>query len=381
MKINLNRYYFLIILWFPILYSFSSLFFPTINNNLTFIFTIISLLFLHKLFISDGKINVKVIVFDFFLLLYSIYTYINSSVGDLLNYDFYCFVLLFCVFTIFLDSKIRNDFYTYELDNRKSFNIRFLLFIILIVYSIIFSNGLKIGYGSSIPVLYGPFTLPHILAYLFIAYYLEISLIYGNNKVTVLLKILCIISCLWTAVRSAFIGILIICLYDIVSIKKMNKRVLVFSSIFLLLFIVMYTKILVNNPLFEKTIDANNSGSITSGREIFRESARKKYLYDTSLDEKIMGIGMNNVRNTMYKTTKLKIHVHNDYYNLLLGYGLLGLGLFVFSLFKAGKIFKKKYSQIFFHLLIFCLAYYNGFAMYILLTIYLPVIFLFFEKT
>lgn len=378
MKFKISNVYFSLILWLPVIYSLFTIFLSGFENFLIFAFTCISIIFMHLYFLKKSLIN-SIFIFDVIFIFYLIYVAYNEGVGAILNYDFYCYVLMFIFFNIFTNIEIRQEFYSYEKANSKSFTKRIIIMLLLIIYSILFKDGFKTGYGSSIPILYGPFSIPHILGYLFISYYLECTIIYNKNNF--LIKFIFFIGCIWTASRSAVVGILILIVYDFFSIKIISKKIFIGSvSVIFLLFLFINTNLLTNNPLYEKTLDANSTGSISSGREIFRLAAKNKYFYDTNFYQKAFGIGMSGVRNTMYSITHARIHVHNEYYNLLLGYGLLGMLLLIKFQLSMNKIYNNKLSFFFCQIFIFSLSYYNGFAMYSLLTIYFPIICLFFEK-
>ena len=134
------------------------------------------------------------------------------------------------------------------------------------------------------------------------------------------------------------------------------------------------------NPLIEKTLYATEvGGSITNGRELYRQIALAYYAIKTTLFEKIFGVGISGVVEAIYSVLRVKIQAHNDYVNLLVGYGIVGLLSFMICQLGLSKTCKSKMNIVLLQLFIFILAYYNGFALYIMLTASLPIVVAFFE--
>ena len=94
---------------------------------------------------------------------------------------------------------------------------------------------------------------------------------------------------------------------------------------------------------------------------------------------KLFGAGMPNLVKAILESVGAEIHAHNDYVNMLVGYGIVGLVAFIVSQLRLISIKKYTRQAIFLQIFIFVLAYYNGFALYTMLTSSMPIIILFFE--
>lgn len=79
--------------------------------------------------------------------------------------------------------------------------------------------------------------------------------------------------------------------------------------------------------------DVEVKGMVGSGRSDFYWAAWLSYL-DLKLPELLFGIGMSNVTEVMYQTCGRKVHTHSDFFDMLLGGGLLGMMVY-FGLWRA----------------------------------------------
>lgn len=377
--IKINNLFYSLSLLIPVFYTLSELLKLNISNRLILIYTILLLLFMHKKFMTHTK-AIKLIIFDMILLFYVLIRGFSS----IFEFDFYCYVLYAEIFLVFTEPNILSQFYKYYVDKYNFFCFRTIVVFLCVLISVFFFDGLYASFGSSIPVLYGPFTLPHVLGYMLICIYCEAS-IYNQIKqsnINLIVKFICVLACIWTAARSAVLGIIIVVFYDYYRIKKINKKMMIFLSVISIFVVILIfnSELILNNPLIQKTISAKNSGSISSGREIFISIAKNTFNNLMNFQEKVFGIGLDSVRNIMYSTIGVRIHIHNDYYNMLIGYGISGLIIFVALQLRVRFVCRNKAAFLFCTILIISLAYFNGFALYSLIVISSPIIFIFFEK-
>lgn len=378
--ISINNVFFSLTMMMPIIYSVLNLFKLSISNQSIFLYLVISIIYMHRVFLTYSKVK-KLIIFDCILFFYLLI----RGIGTLFDFDFYCYVLYATSFLLFTDKSVLIRFKKYYVNKLRFFYVRVLLLFLVVILSVFISNGLYASFGSTIPVLYGPFDIPHILGYLMIIFYCEASIYESINhsKILLLIKIICIVTCVWTAARSAVLGILIVVFYDYIKIKKPEKKILIFLT-FCVVFIAILlinNDIVLNNPLIQKTISAAKAGSISNGRESFVEIAQSTFQYSMNFFEKCFGIGLDSVRNIMYSRIRMRIHIHNDYYNALIGYGCLGLTLFIILQLNVKYVCKNTLGFLLCTVLIFVLAYFNGFAMYSMIVINCQILFLFFDDT
>lgn len=373
-KIGWERLVFFLTLYYTLIYILFATFDQT--DSLTNKFTIIYLIIIFIYYNTKTKSKLIFVISNFVLLFSIFYTVFNFGFFQLTHSDYYSFLLYIYIMMTYTDTSMCTSFHKYLLERKKSFLISTLLFFAVILYTILFKKGMQIGYGSLVPVLYGPYTVPHKLGYSLIGIYAVVA-IYAksnNSRLFLFIKIICVVCNIWTAARSAVLGMAVIVFVDFISIKKRSwKVVIVGVAAVVFVFLITSIDILVNIPLFSKTITAINAGSITNGRNRFVDILMDNYKFNTSYLEKLFGIGMNNVRNVMRMnpTIGLAIHAHNDYINALCGYGLSGFILFIIVQLRTFSLFSKKAYWFLFFAIMFVLSYYNGLVMY---TVFTPVL-------
>ncbi len=380
-KINLRKVLFEFCLIMPMLYTMLCCIKTSLANKAVILELIVSYILINKIYIKKNK-SKNFILLNFIIMIYVFYTFIIDNLSSIIHLNFYSYLFMFIIFWLFMEKDIREDFLQYFLKKKKMLYMYFVIFILIIMYSVLSLNGIHMEFNSTIPILYGPFEIPHILAYILLIYYCTFSVYenYLKNKINVFIKGICVIGIIFTGVRSAALALIILMCFKFISVRNTNKKlILILFGIIMFLYLLINTSILKNNPIINKTIASANAGSITNGREIFREIAIDHYFSNTTIIEKIFGAGMPSLINAIYEEIHAKIHAHNDYVNLLVGYGGLGLILIIYSQFCLNKICKNIVTKIFLQSFIFILCYFNGFAMYIMLTASFPIILCFFE--
>lgn len=378
---KIENWIFGIIVFYHLIYMTCSVFFPKLNNKLAILMLILLFIYYNKQYALKNRLEFFLIngIFVF----YCMYTVFRFSTFQLTHSDYYTFWLLVFCFLSYSKEQTLVKFNGYLARKKKIFLYSVGAFFGLIIYSILFQNGLHTGYGSAIPVLYGPYDVPHVLAYACIGIYCELSLVEDryNHKTVLFFKFICVLCTVWTAARSGVLAIALVLVVDYLKMKKRSKKVLVFIVASIVgLYLLLFTDVLYNNPLIQKTISAAAAGSITNGRSRFTSILLNYYSNYTSIVEKTFGIGMNNVRNVMKldSTIGVAIHAHNDYVNALCGYGIVGMILFVMLQLKPLKLRAPFIFCIMLEGLLFILSYYNGLAMYSVFTPVLIVVYSFF---
>ena len=353
-----------------------------VANKAAIVLMLFAYILLNSHYMRNGK-KIRFFIFNFLTIIYIGYIGIKCGVSEIISSFFYGYLLTFIMILICTEDNLREEFIQYFLARKKRFAVYVTIFFMTVVFSVVFLNGLKVGYGSKIPVLYGPFSIAHMLAYLLMVVYCGVSLfdLENKKKTIVAIKLVCVICIACTAVRSAVLATAVLIVCDFLSIRKISKKAIILGVGFIILvFLATNTDILTNNPLIEKTLYATDvGGSITNGREWYRQIALSYYATKTTLLEKIFGVGISGVVEAIYSVLRVRIQAHNDYVNLLVGYGIVGLVSFVICQLGLRKTCKSKMNVILLQLFIFILAYYNGFALYIMLTASLPIVVAFFE--
>lgn len=365
----------------PALYTLLSLINDNINNEIIILVMINSYLILNSFFLNKRKAK-EFCLFNLILFFYIVYISIIHSPKEIIDNNFYSYIFMFIMFILFSEYEIRKSFLSYFSMNKHRFIFYTYIFLICILISVVGGKGLKMTESSSIPVLYGPFEIPHILAYIVLVIYCGLSLCGLNKKSNKIycLKGIAIIIVVFTAVRTGFLALLILLAVEYLSVKGVGKKIIIFFFIGLaFVFLIFNTDLFLNNPIVQKTIYAMKAGSITNGRETYREVAMNYYINNCNTTEKIFGVGIKGVIDAIYSVLRVRIHAHNDYVNILVGYGVLGFIIMIYCQLKLCKISKSIWNILLFQAFVFALAYFNGFAMYIMITASFPIIICFFE--
>ncbi|NLJ70761.1 MAG: hypothetical protein GX328_04790 [Clostridiaceae bacterium] len=232
-------------------------------------------------------------------------------------------------------------------------------------------------------MLFGPFSLPHILGYELLVIYCGVSLYDKENKSLffLIIKGLILIMTVLSGVRSAALALSLLVIYDYISMKnKSQKKTIFVIGIIVLIVIAKQTDFLLNNPLINKTRIAYDHGSVTSGREWYRKAQLDAFVHKSNFIQKLFGVGIPGVIEYMYQSLGVRIQGHNDYINTLVGYGIIGFVLLIINQLNLSKVSNSVWSKIFLQVFIFLLAYYNGFILYIVFVVSLPIVLCFFKE-
>lgn len=282
------------------------------------------------------------------------------------NLDFYGFILLLLIISLYLNDNYLNELES-KLVNEKVIKTSIFIYYIIIVISIFMDNGLRIesAWGVSIPMLYGPFELPHSLAYNQIIIFCMASILFRktSKKLYLIIEAISFICIIWTGVRTVTLVIIIMLAYDLLKLKKVKIKYYIFSLLGLFfVFALLFSDIVINNPVVQKTLNALSKGNISNSRDDFNSYLLNFFCNRLSLSEKILGIGLPNLRSYMFLRYGTELHAHNDIFNVLIGMGLITFMYYARKIWlfckKAGKIL-----PIF--IVIFLLSFFNGLYMYI----------------
>lgn len=382
LKLNIRKVTYELCMAMPAIFTVLYCIRDNVANKAAIVLMLFAYILLNSYYMRNGK-KIRFFIFNFLTIIYIGYIGVKCGVSEIISSYFYGYLLTFIMMLICTEDDLREEFIQYFMTRKKRFAAYVTVFFVTVVFSIIFINGLKVGYGSKIPVLYGPFNIAHKLAYLLMVVYCGVSLfdLENKKKTVIAIKLVCIICIVCTAVRSAVLATAVLIICDFLSIRKISKKAIILGVGFIvLIFLATNTDILTKNPLIEKTLYATEvGGSITNGRELYRQIALAYYAIKTTLFEKIFGVGISGVVEAIYSVLRVKIQAHNDYVNLLVGYGIVGLLSFMICQLGLSKTCKSKMNIVLLQLFIFILAYYNGFALYIMLTASLPIVVAFFE--
>lgn len=348
------------IIYTPLISTLLSAYSTALNNRYVYImlfFTVI--IWLYKM-TEKGNIMTQTLVAISFV--YLVCCAIRQSGFSILeNQDFYGLILL--LFAISLSCSDSFCSSTADVARRMSCWI-----IIECITYFVINLGAQIAKYGTILEIQGVYEYPHIFAYITVIIYSQLTLL--DSRLVKILKIFCIALVLTSAVRSACLVLVIIVACDFIHIKSLPKKTAYLSlGVIFGMIIISSTSILYEIPVLQKTFTANAAGDVTNGRGKFVEYAMR-YFESTSKSNQIFGSSMKTVRNIMHRNTGLYIHAHNDFVNILVGYGAIALFLIILLL----VLVLAKTRSIAFILVLFLCMYYNGLYMYTVFVLCLPLV-------
>ena len=362
MKIKINNIWPFIIATFPIWNLINIIF---MGDGFTFYcWRIFTFLFILHINIKGNK--QKVLILDVLIAFNAIYLLLNGrGYYYWFNNDVYLF-WLFLANIFYWDTKKIKILKEYIIENKKIaiFNAYFTT--VTSVLSIFLGVGFVHAQGTV--VFTGFFSLEHMLAYHILVTYMLLLVVEENEQDNrhIILKLILSIFLLLTAVRSAVIVLTLLLIYDFFQVGK-KEKILISLCTIIILGILLNSKIINTLPLLTKTQAAVLNGDATNGRTVLSAIGYRYYLKNTNIIQKLFGIGIDNIRQKVYWNN---LHAHNDFINILLGYGGVYVSIVIVGLIN----FCKAKRGILAFLIIAILAYFNGFYMYTEAVVALPII-------
>jgi hypothetical protein len=229
--------------------------------------------------------------------------------------------------------------FTKEMEAQKIFHLIYMaLCLLLLINSLLFITG---GYRADyyrVGEFYGYFKNPQVFSYtlLFLSPYALWHVYAKRSKLFPLLVLLaCLVFITFTYVRATWLAVLVGIVGFLVYEKNNRKKYLaaLSLSLFFMLFIYYFQSILV--PAFQiRTLDfqqailMGEAGHFGSGRVTFWGIQLEGYLRSPFL-EMVFGNGFRYISVLTGREYGEQIGGHNDYIEMLLGCGLIGLICFV----------------------------------------------------
>lgn len=359
MKIKKSNILYRFIIFYPIIYLYAAI----LSNDLARKLSLLLIVMLIINIILEKK-KTKIISL-FVVMVFFAYNLVTFGLEYVIHQDFYGYVLLILLCISCADRNVIT--FINNLLTKKTLITACVLFLLGIVISIIRGNGLQISYewGTTMPLLYGPYELPHSLSYqlLILFIYASIGQHKYMKKAFTVFMLAFVLMLVWTGVRSSFLTLFILLCFEYNSIKSMSKKTIIISGLlFVFLYLLFFTDFLYNNPIIQKTIKAlSQTSGITNGRTDFNSYLSSVYLEKLTLIEKLLGCGIDKLRYFMSLRYTTALHAHNDLFNALLGMGVVGLILYLGCLLKLCKT-NNEWIKVF--IPIFVLAFTNGLFMY-----------------
>ena len=237
---------------------------------------------------------------------------------------------------------------TKDMEASRFFNLLFIALSLLVLINIVlFLTG---QYGAAyygVGEFYGYFKNPHVFSYtmLFLSFFALWKVYTEERKVFPLLVLLaCLAFVTFAYVRATWLAFLVGLVTYLVAERQKSRKYFaaVLITLFLVIFIYYFRSILVpafqeRNIDFQQAMLLGERGHLGSGRITFWGIQLKGYLNSSPL-EMVLGKGFRYISVLTAREYGMEIGGHNDYIELLLGSGLVGLICFI--LFQ-GYLFKK----------------------------------------
>lgn len=284
------------------------------------------------------KDNIIIIFITFFLY---IFAFINTNKNLNLNFNIYVYFLFWVIFFIYI-----KDNYIYLTNFIKRKQLFFYRIINIWCIIVLISLGFKFSYNQD--GFFSPFGCGEhrfgsccvmITAYIY-------TLIQLSDKKYLWFYFIIPILGIGMSGARTYLVIYIILMFCIFY-KKYNKKYIFYLSIIPAVIIIFL--LIKNSPVGYKFVNTYQNGyngllaTFTSGRSNFW-----KYDIDAfnqlSFIKKMMGNGFDFVYYINMKTINLAIWAHNDFINILLNFGLIGLSIYLYVFLTFLKEFYKYYS-------------------------------------
>ena len=370
MEIKLNKYssLFAIIYTFPIWNLIVNwLFTDSIRFNIWRIYVILFFMYCNWYFLSCKKNIFKILTLNTFIGFSALYILLKGNgISYFFHNDVYLFWFLIISLLFWSDKNMLNKFVEYTIVHKKIPVINAALTVFSSLVSIIYGNGFILAQRTIVFV--GVYPIEHALAYHVIVSYIMLLLLelYDSTSFHIFWKTALSIILMISGVRSTLLVWLVLILVDLYRINLKYKIIILSAVLSISLIITTNVNILYNIPMISKTVEAAKVGDVSNGRDILTSYGLTYYSEQTTLSEKLFGITMKKLRQVYWGG----LHAHNDYVNILLGYGLISIIYVIYLLLK----FIKGKNSIILLFIICILATFNGLFMYTEMVVSLPIL-------
>lgn len=216
----------------------------------------------------------------------------------------------------------------------------------------------------------GTYDNPHSFTYSMILLIVVNTYLYNlsRKKHIYILQIVPMVTFLYTGARTpAICGTLILILINskkIFQLKRLYKKILLVVVVGLIIIVIKtHVEIFGNIPIIQKFLMTEEGGNILSGRDVFWNGLIT-YLLNSSWKKTLLGSGILYSMYINYCNVGNSIWSHNDFIDIIISFGILGLMVYVGCLIKYfySLVYRSKdKAKIFLILIIFILLeYFNG---------------------
>lgn len=321
----------------------------------------------NKFKISTWIIILITIILSFLAIIQS--NNIGISIRDGSKFITFIIIINLCVYDVFKDGLQR-----FILKYKKPIKLQ-----IVLLYLITFIHTFDISKYSTMyneKVFTSIFPHSHTLAYFILLMIVMINILYDKEHSRFIYNILMLISIYFLILSSARLATIA----GIIMIFVFNKDYIFFLVLTLLGSIYIKFKGVENVSFINKFNESVKYGSISSGRDILWK-IDIKYFKDSMIMNKVIGNGLDLPYNLHLEKYGSAIWSHNDFFNILLVYGIIGLSIYFYTILNyVVKILSKKnyIGRVAIFLLIILVAFGNGVYLYtdfIIMLAILPIIY------
>lgn len=371
-KINIKKIIMYIVIFFPITTVIQGI--PVLGNiNRVMMFLLLGFMMMGM---YGKKTKIKNILISFITVILYICAIANTNKGVELNLNIYFYFLFWIIFFIY----IKENYNLLMEFVREKYDIIFKVINVwsaIVIISLFFRSSYNVdGYFS--PFGCGEHRFGSCCVMITTLIYIVASRV--NKKSVTLYYILPIIGIGLSGART-YLAIYIVLILCIFYMNCKNKMIFYISLIPVLIFIMVLIKI---SPVGDKFVNTYTDGyngmlaTFTSGRSHFWKYDIEAF-NELSILKKMIGNGFDFVYYINLTKVNLSIWAHNDFINVLMNFGYIGLILYLYVFFDFSlKILKeknikgiRKYSYFFIWLFN---AMFNMVYTYIIATIAIPFI-------
>lgn len=342
------------------------------------------------LLICKNKKNMIVVFIMYILLLFNVLNAwaANASLSDFgkINNHFFNYIDTILLFLYFSKDNHIREFWEYALVKKMLLKAIILITILVETFYLITGKGYQLRWNWGIGNFFkGTSNSEHTLSYLMIVIliYIAFLIVVDGKKKIAILSLIPLYAIFESGARATLVLVIfpLMIIIDLVFTRKQKQifvKIIVFSGLCALILFFLKDKIL-QSDLFIKIVARNNSGNNSAGRLYIWSDLSNKYMHNSSILQYLIGQGdyMVYKYNTINPLVNVEVWAHNDFLQILVGKGLIGILLYVSSgikcFYNVIKENKSLYS-VFLMLMVVLAAMINGFYNYKDLSLQIPII-------
>lgn len=356
MVLNIDKFINKLILIYPLIVLICEIINKNFGIDLLMKFTfIIFLLILLKF----KDIKMKFLIF----IILSINTLQFIMGYKFFDYNILIRFLIFLTFLGFFSNKKNICIFKHYIDLNKNILINIFKACSIIIFIYLFLNQGYVNKWGGNNYFIGPFSSPHKMGYYLLGLQAMDIFIDKNfrKKSNLFYQSIFVILQMLTGAR---IPLLVSAITVLLALKKYIKTrarfIIILIFLLIITLIIVFEKDIIKDiPFIQKFIYTEGKDSLSSGRDLIWKANLNVYK-DSALYIKLLGNGMlySFYANLLYLNNE--IWSHNDFIQILLGNGLIGLIIYCVMLLNLCRIYKSEILLI----VLFILAFFNGLFTY-----------------